>query len=152
MSNVSSIYDRLRTVMSTALPTHIELANPYVIDADADLNFEKGYAIGFADAINSNRFVGCKMSVTRDFVITITRQLFTTDRDIESRITTEKDLLEDHFTVIKEFENNPNLEDSSIVKAIFVQDGGLEFIRVERTDLLMIQSVFNIEYFEDLTL
>lgn len=153
MSNISTAYDTIRTTIAGILPDHVELSNPYFIDRDADLNFTKAWALGFGDGNNSNRQISCHLTIQRDFIFVVTRKIFkTSHRAIDIRIDVEKALFEDQFLVIKELEKNPaiNASSSGIAKIEFVQDGGLEFVRSDRTDLIMIQTIMSLEYFEDL--
>lgn len=150
MSNISTAYTAIRTVMAATLTQHTELANPYFISKEADLIFTKGWAVGLGPGFNTNRNVGCQLSIQRDFVITVTRKLFNTDRDISGRVTVEENLCEDHYLIIKALEQSPvlNASTSGIAKILYVQDGGLEFIRTDRLDLIMFQLITSVEYFE----
>ena len=148
MSKISSIYDELRTLVGTQLSSHTELNNPYDITDDADTMFDKGWAVGLGPASNTQRQVGCNMSVARDFVVTITRRYFTPSRDIANRIAAEKLLFEDQLLVIKDIETNPS--SSNIAKMVFIGDNGLEFLEGDRFGFIILQSTINVEYFEQL--
>ena len=154
MSNISTAYDAIRSAIGTILPDHTELSNPYFVERESDLNFNKAWGLAFGDATNSNRNISCRLSVQRDFIFVITRKIFkTSHRAIDTRIAEEKLLFEDQFLVIQALEKSPviNASSSGIAKIAYVQDGGLEFVRSDQTNLIMIQTIMNLEYFEDLT-
>ena len=151
MSNISTAYDAIRTMIGTTLSTHTELSNPYFVDKDSDLNFTTAWTLGFGAGTNTKRNLNCKLSVQQDLVFVVTRKIFkTTHRTIDVRIETEKSLFEDWTLVISEIESNPTLGSSSISKLEWVQHNGIEFIRSDRTDLIMIQTIISLDYFENL--
>ena len=83
-------------------------------------------------------------------MITLTRAVRGTDRDISARLTTEKALLEDHLTLIKDFEKDPTLDTSS-AKVNYLSDNGINEVFTGAGHFLMIQLTYAIEYFEDLS-
>ena len=151
-TNISSAYDAIESTISTALPTHNELSNPYVPDESNDLMYDAAWGLAFNDGLNLKLLVGCQASISRDFLVVLTRKWQITKRDLSKRKEVEKQLFEDQYSVIKELELSPTLQaSSSITKVEFESDGGLEFVRTGRTDLIMIRTVFNLTYLEDLT-
>lgn len=157
MSAISSAYDNLLTVVQAALPTHKELINPYAPELNDDLTYEAAWGVAFADGINTNRVVGCEISIQRSMLVTLCRKikagtLNRTTETITTRRTAEKNLFEDLYQVINDFENSPTVNNSNpIIKTVYEADSGLEFIRTERHDLIMVRASFRIEYFETLT-
>lgn len=150
-TNISDAYDAIETAISGALTSHNELSNPYAPDESNDLMYDAVWGMAFADGINLKTLIGCQATLSRDFVVTIARKWQITKRDLSKRKTTEKQLFEDQFLVIKELELSPTLQDSdAITKIEYESDGGLEFVRTGRTDLIMIRSVFNLVYLEEL--
>ena len=156
MSAISTAYDNLYAVVASQFPTHCELINPYFPEFNDDLTFEGAWGIALNEGLNTNRVVGCNMSMQRSFIVTLTRRIFAgtlnrTTGTIDARRTTEKQLLEDQIALIKEFETNVTTSGGNpIIATIFESDGGLEFISTERSDLIMLKSIFRIEYFEAL--
>ncbi len=156
MSAISTAYDNLLTVIAAQYPNHMELINPYFPELNDDLTYDAAWGMALSEGTNTNRVVGCQMSMKRAFLVTLTRKIFAgslnrTSGTISERRQTEKQLLEDQILLIKNFETNPLTSDSNpIIGTIFQTDGGLEFIRTERSDLIMLKSIFEIEYFETL--
>ena len=156
MSNISQAYDDIISVIESVLPNHKALINPYRPELNDDLTFEKGWGLTFGSGINTNLQLGCRLSIDRTFGLVLTRKVFagqlqrsinavTVSRD------TEKSLLEDHCLVLKEFETNPTITDSQVItKLVYQGDAGLEFVRTERTDLLILTSQLTLTYFEEL--
>lgn len=156
MSKVSDIYDLLLTQCSTIYPSHVKLINPYIPELNDDVQFEKAWGLVVSNGTNTNRFVDCKLSIERDFILTLTRKIFSgnirSGTAVDEREDKEKLLLEDQFLFIQAIENNATINgDDSIGKIIFQNDAGLEFVKVGRVDLIMIRSVLSVEYFENLT-
>ena len=150
MSKISLIYDAMRTSLTTLLPTHNELVNARQIEQNDTLFLIKGQAVLLADGFNTNRILTCKLSVQRNAIVTISRQVFGTDRDISKKIATEKSLLEDHYIILKEFEKNVTLS-SNVSKISYVSDSGIQEIYTDSLLFLMLQTTFSFEYLEDLT-
>ncbi len=150
MSKISVAYDAIRAAIPAVLPSdYVELANPYFIEKDADLNFKEAWGLAFSSGFNTKRTTGDCKTISRDFVFTITRKFYITQRAIEVRIAEEKQIFEDQTLVINELEKNPDLDSAGITKILYVQDGGLEFLRGgSSTNIVMIQTIMNMEYFE----
>jgi len=145
MSKISTVYDEIRALIPANLSGYTELNNPYTITDEADLNFDKGYAVGLGAGTNTNRLLSCAMSISRDFVLTLTKRMFLTNRDITNRIIAEKALFEDQITLVKKFELATS---SAISKIEYVSDNGLEFLEADRFGILVLQFVVRVEYFE----
>jgi hypothetical protein len=89
--------------------------------------------------------VSCYATISRDFVVTLTKRMFLTNRDISNRILAEKALFEDQITLIKKLELATS---QAISKIEFVSDNGLEFLEADRFGILVLQFVLRVEYFE----
>jgi hypothetical protein len=156
MSAISTAYDNLLAVIAAEFPNHVELINPYFPEINDDLTFDAAWGMALNEGNNTNRVIGCEMSMERSFLVTLTRKIYAgslnrTSGTIAARRTTEKLLLEDQIALIKEFETNPQTSGGNpIIATVFESDGGLEFVRTERSDLIMLKSIFRIEYFETL--
>lgn len=156
MSAISSAYDNLLTVVQAALPSHKELINPYVPEMNDELTYESAWGVAFQEGLNTNRVVGCEISIRRTMLVTICRKIFAgtlnrTSDSITRRRTAEKALFEDLYQVINDLEHSPTTNNSNpIIKTVYQADSGLEFVRTERHDLIMVRASFELEYFEHL--
>jgi len=160
MSAISQAYDAIETVVTTALPSAsgwAQLINPYVPEANDDLTYEKAWGIAFGPGQNTNRQVGCDVSIQRSFTVTLCRKTYagTLNRapeQLSARKTAEKALFEDLKIIINDLEKSPTTNSSNpIIKTSYVTDSGLEFVRGDSQNLLMIRAEFQTEYFEVLT-
>ena len=144
------MYDALTTIITTALPTHKELNNPYFPENDAEIQYDAAFGLAYAGGLNVN---GNPRSGNeqrqRDFIITLTKRKFATSRDKTSRITAEKDLMEDWTTMVDAIAEAPRLgTPSPVQQAFYVSDDGVEFLRLDRnrSNILLIRTVIQVEY------
>ena len=150
MSKISTLYDAFRTRLSVVLPTHKELVNVQTIEDNDELFLSKGQNFHLDVGQNTNRILSCKLSVARQAVVTITRAVRGHERDIEERVTTTKDILEDQFLVIQDFEKDPTIG-SEVSKILYLNDGGMQEVFTGAGHYLMIRTTFELEYIEDLS-
>jgi hypothetical protein len=156
MSNISTAYDEIAALLSSTLPTHKEMINPYLPELNDDITYDKSFGLAFGEGINTNLQLACRMSIDRNMRVILTRKIFSgnlmrgTDA-LTVRKNAEKNLFEDQFLVIKAMEESPTITDSGVItKCVFQSDSGLEFARIDRIDLIMITSTFVLSYFEQL--
>lgn len=149
MSSISTIYDTLRTRMAAVFPSHKELPYNQTITFNDGLFLTQGWSVYLADAINTRRMLSCQLSVRRNVFVTLTRKVFALDRDVSTRVTAEKSLLEDHFLLVKDIEKDADLAGTA-AKVEYQNDLGIQTIFSEQMHYIYIQSVFSVEYFENL--
>lgn len=150
MSNITDIYNAIVTQVATLFPNKRELSDSLIIDNNDELALEDGYGIYFGPATNTLRQIGCKFSIRRDIIITLTQSVRAGHKSITKIQTAEKALLENHFTLINDFSKNENIG-AVVSKRDYISDTGLERVFGERRNFIMIESIFAIEYFEDFT-
>jgi hypothetical protein len=156
MSAISDIYDAIASEITTALPSHRELNNPYFPENDAELSYDTAYGLAFAEGSNllTNPRSGVEVR-NRNFIVTLTRRKFATSRDRASRKTAEKNLLEDWTTLMDAFAEAPRLGNPSLVQQFFYSsDDGIEFLSLDRnrTNILLIRTNMTVEYEQIVTL
>jgi len=150
MSNISTAFDNFKTRLSTLLPSHVELTNPYSVEQNTEGALNQGYGVILGPGSNSKRLVGCKLSVVRSFNLVLTRKFYAQELNITGKETTAKDLFEDQKLVIADTEKNPTIGSSAIAKIEYESDNGLEFVLTEADNYLKLETVFKVEYFETL--
>lgn len=152
MSAVSEIYDAMIAKINTELPAYKQLPDPYDPEANNNLYLTKGFGLAIGGADNTERFVSCKQSILREFIVIMTKRINVTDHATTKRDTLVKDLLEDQITLIKAIEADSDLG-GSCVKATFISDGGIEIFESPdaKARYAVITSSYDIEYLEDLT-
>lgn len=149
MSNISTVYDAMITRIAAKLTTHLRLPNPYKPNENSELFLKQGYGVALGPALNTNRLVACKLSIERQFFVSISRKYFALESSATNKASTEKQLLEDQLLLIQDFESDPTLNGSAF-KTVYVSDNGIEYVFGEKDQFLIINSVFSIEYLEAL--
>lgn len=151
MSKIADAYNAMITRVSTLLPSHVRLPNVYRVPQNPDPYLSQGYGIQLGSAQNTNRNLGCKLSVERQMVVVISRKFYAREYDPEEKATTEKQLFEDQFLVIKDMEKDPTLN-NTVMMTKYLSDTGIQFVDAENKEQYMfIESTFSVEYLEDLT-
>lgn len=147
MTQISTIYDAIDTLIQTQLTTYTRIPNPYDPPENASLLLRRGYGIGVADGANTERQVGCSLSIARIFQILLINQITTTDHNMSARETIEKNLMEDQYKIVKAFEQNPSLS-ASTMKVKYISDTGLEFLETDDQKYFIVTTAFEAEYLE----
>ncbi len=153
MSKISDIYDQLETKVTAALPTHKELSNPYFPETTADLGYEKAYGIGFGAGSNDEERDEVKSeSKSQDFLLSLTRRIFARKKDTDSRKSAEKGLMEDQRVITDLIAKDKFLGDCKLIlKALYITHDGIESVRVDRQDIIIVRSLIRIQYQEKTT-
>lgn len=147
MSAITTIFDSISSLLATTYPSHLLLVNPWELDLNDNLLLNQGVGFYFGSGINTNRVLDCKLSISREIIIRLTRVQRGTDRDITIRQSTEKLLLEDQKTLISSLEADPTIN-NLVSKLVWDSDGGIEFVYPDRISYLYIESRFTMEYLE----
>lgn len=148
MTKISQIYDLLLDTIKGELPNHRELSNPYFPETSDDLTYEAAIGLGFGAGQNTFGNINANIqTLTRDFILSICRKQYITHRATALRASTEKALMEDLQLVLRKLEEDSHLgEPALIADARYQNDGGVEFVRVERDDLIIIRANISVEY------
>jgi hypothetical protein len=150
MSKITEIRDNLQTLIETALPGMVQIPNPYELEKTANIILRKGYGIAFGPATNTERQLGCQLSIEREFAVILTKEVTATDHDSSGREAIEKAIFEEQYLLIKAIEQSPDLSGSAS-RARYLSDNGLEYVGLENSRYFVLQSTFACEYFEQLT-
>lgn len=148
MSKASDIFDLLDTLVSTTLPTHQELANPYFIDDAAEINFEKGYTVAYSAGSNLDKIRNARIVATqRSYDILLTRKLYGFKKSISYRKSIERLLFDDQAAIIAAIVADNQLgAPTTVVIARYSADEGIEFIGQDREDILLLRTTVEVEY------
>jgi hypothetical protein len=144
-TEITTIYDTLVTRVSTLLSGHKRISNPYALGQNNDQILEKGWGISVGPAVNTNRLVGGKVSVSREFGVHITRKFFARELDAVKKASTEKDLLEDLELVIDDIEQNSTLSGGNYLTK-YLSDSGIVQVRDDNDSILSISLLLTVEY------
>lgn len=128
MSTISTIHDTLLSTLSSVLPpTYRQLPNPYEIEDNNELFLTQGYGVAIGAGSRTDRLINCSASWERNFNIILVNQVTTTDHDITAKQTIAKNLLEDHYAVFINLENNASLSSLTINSQVD-SDSGIQFV------------------------
>ena len=147
MSTISTAYDKIVTEMTTLYPSHRRLTNPYQVEQNVEKFLEQGWGISVQAGLNTERQLSCRLSVQRTVNLILSRKFFARELNVESKADTEKLILEDHFSLLENFEKDHTL-DGTVTNFKYVSDSGIEFVFAEKNQYLVLTSVYEMEYFE----
>jgi hypothetical protein len=153
MTNISIIYDAIDSFLIANFPDHKKMDNPYSPDLNNDKILNKGFGFYLGAANNSNRVLDCSISIERQVLIHLTRVNRGTERDVSIRQNAEKELLEDHRLLLNNIlkDNSLSSTESIISRFEYQTDNGIEFVFSERGNFLLLTSIFDLEYIENIT-
>lgn len=142
---IENIYDQLVTAIDGLLTDYTRLPNPYQIEANTYLHLRQGYGIAIGPAVDTEREIGCKMYWERNFGIVLVRKLGATQNNTAARVLIEKDILNDHDTIVKYFYNNQTLGGYT-AKIRVDGDSGISFIDASDLKFLTMEVSIFVEY------
>lgn len=148
MSKISDAYQALRDELKVLFPAKIELTNANEIDKNTENARINGFGVRIGPARNTNRNTSDCLSVERDMTVILTKRTFVQQLDIDSKVDKNKELLEEHFKVIKKYEAEPTLGSTNITKFIYDSDNGIENIVPGEEKFIKIEINYKMEYFE----
>ena len=153
MSTISNAYDKIITRLSTILPSHTRLTNPYAPEQNIERTLTQGYGLVMGSGERVPREIGCsnRYFVRRDFIVVLARKFFAKELNVEAKASVEKQLTEDLNLLVKDFENSVDLNENQVFDFTYVGDGGIESVFADKDNFLMIRATFRIEYHENLT-
>ena len=150
MSIISSAYEAIETKLDSLFSaTHKKINYPQVIENNDTLTLARGYGFYISFSSNTEKMVSCQLSLLREVNILLTIVNRGTHLDTNIRETAEKQLLEDQFTLIKALEKEPTVQDQ-LAYFKFSSDNGIEQVFDDKSNYLVIESTFLMEYFENL--
>lgn len=149
MSKVSDVYQAYLTKIGTLLPSHSRLSNPYKPDENPSILIKQGYGLQLGPGTNTNRNMGCSLSVRREFTVVITRLYLAREDDGAAKAVTEKQLLEDAVLIQLDVERDPTIN-STATSSFYISDGGIEYVSNDTDRFLKTEIKFESEYFENL--
>jgi len=148
-TRISSAYDAMITRIEAVLTSHKRLPNPYAVDRNKEVYLERGYGLTIGPA-SGQRNILQKVTVSREFGLILTRKFRARPDDEEAKAEVEKELMEDQMLVIKDFEQNSNLNDS-VTTVSYVSDSGISSVFPDKGQFLVLETTFQATYLEPLT-
>lgn len=148
MAVVSEIFDSVKDLIGTCLDGYKELENPFIPEDNASNLWNKAFGVAFANGSNLELFAGCsKISCQRAFAISLVNKLNVTQNNIDKKDNQQKSIIEDMMKIKACFEGCPTL-DSICTKAVFVADGGVEFIDGQRGKYFLVEAAIDVTFFD----
>lgn len=152
MSKISDIFDDMNSEIAALLPGATQFPDVLSLDTQPTGYLTFGFGVVFGPAVNTNRELGCKLSIQRSMAVVLTRLIGATDTDTGAFSAAQKQILEDQFLLIRNWEQEVTLANGK-AKILFSGDGGLEVLSTQDQAgrFFVLTSDFSVEYFEDIT-
>lgn len=144
MTRISEIYDALISYIGTAYPTRVRLHDTIDIGANTDLQMKNGIGIRFDSADLTTRNVQAQVSFKRSIALIFTNIVEGIDTDNTARDVTFKKLFEDQLIFLSALKENSIIPETTN----FAGDNGVLEVPTDRRSLLMLETIFTVEYFE----
>lgn len=153
MSKISDLHAALKSRLLALFPIvdgFVQLTNPYNVAANTITALEKGWGLAIGPGLNTNRQLSCQLSIGRSMIVVLTRQFFANELDVDAKESGELLLMEDQFKVINDFESEPTIN-KTVAKSNFISDEGIKRVFETKDQYMKLESVFEMEYLENLT-
>jgi len=151
MSAISTIYSsvvsRIETVLDVSTNGYRRIPNPYSVVDNAELNLRKGYGLAILPATNQEVQLNCKISISRQSEIILTRLYTGDDENAQTRAALELLLLEDQYKLINNIEQDASVSTSGLIMK-FTGDSGIEYVSGESSRFFMLRTQFSLDYME----
>lgn len=148
MTVVGDIYDAVISAIAAELPTFARIPNPYAIDENTALILKKAYGLAIGAGSNTQRYVGCLATWERLFTISLITQVVNTENNASGRANVEKDIDDARDTLFKAFESTYATLSGTVIKAVVLDDTGIQYIDGQQAKFLAIEISLGVEYQE----
>ncbi len=149
-TKITAIHDAIVSRIHSNLSSYLQLPNPYILEENPQSYLKLGFGVAVGDGERTDRVIGCQVSWKRTFIVTLVNYVTTTDSNTTIRENIAKSILEDHFTLLKQFEKAASLSNNAI-DAIVVADSGIKFAIIQGSPYFIVEIQLEVEYLEDLT-
>lgn len=147
MSNITTIYNSLISMMTTVFPNKMRLSDAQISENNDEMALADGWSLYIGAGTNTNRTFDCNYSLSRDVSITLTKAFYGGHKATTILDTTSIALLEELHTLI-DYNLNNQIAGTNIAFN-FIGDNGLERVFGESKTFIMIKANFQVEYFEN---
>lgn len=145
MSKVSTIYDTLLTTLATLLSGKTRIPNTYAIEENPMQYLEDSWGLRI-DPENPAASEFCRFSRLRTFTVILCREVFADEFDTTNNDTAVKALLEDVYTLQKDFMNPDQIGiESNIEKIDMGGTGPIVSLIGSNKNFIFIEVYFNIQ-------
>lgn len=145
MSKVSTIYDTLLTTIPAILPNKKRIPNTYSIEENPTQFLENSWGLRI-DPESPAPSEFCTFSRNRTFTVILCREVIADEFDTSANDTAVKALLEDVYTLQKDFMNSDQIGiESSIEKIDMAGTGPIISLIGSNKNFIFIEVLFNIQ-------
>lgn len=150
MSSISTIYDTILSTLGTMFSTRTRIPNPYIIEENPIQLLRNGYGLKILqEAPATSEF--CRFSRSRSLAITISKEVLSTELQTSAYDATVKALLEDAYTIQKDFLNPDQLGiESDIERIEMAGTGPIELLKGDKINILSMDILFIVQVTDDL--
>jgi hypothetical protein len=149
MSRISSIHDAMITRLDALFPNHRRLPDAYQVDRNPSRFLDQGYAVTIGAASNRGGLLSQQMQVTREMSVVLTRKSVSLESDAAKYAADQLTLMEDQLLLIKDMETDTTVNTTAAMVE-FTSDSGITSIGDRSSPHLVIETQFQVTYFEDL--
>lgn len=150
MSNFSTLYDAIVTRIETVLPNHTRFPNPYKVEENSETLLRQGWGVALNGASNTNRELSCRVSIRRDFTVSISRKFYALESNVDNKESVEKQLIEDMILLIQDFYDNTALPGALGIVG-YQSDAGINYVFTAKDNFLVLPITFSVESFETIS-
>lgn len=148
MSILSSTLDAMISKMGTLFPQHTRLPNPYSLDQNPEPYLAEGFGILLGSG-SENRVAQSSVGIKRRISVVQTRSFIAVDSDPTVKEATEKLLIEDQMTLLKDLEQDLTLG-GVVLNIAYASDGGIQSVYSNQKQFLKIETQFSVIYIESI--
>jgi len=142
---ISNVYDDILTELGTIFPNKIRIPNPYALAGNPSTFMRDSYGLRVDSGTPVPRDF-CVFSRFRNFTVVLTREVLTTDIQTTPTDNAVKAMLEDLYTLQKEFLGADQFGSSANVDITNVGAfSGIEFFNFEKRNFINAEISFSIQ-------
>lgn len=152
MSAITTVYDAMVTRVSAVLTSGngwLQIPNAYDIPSNAKGFLRQGFGVSLGSGTNSKLQLCNTLTVDRRIIVSLSREVFKTDGDVDGYATVAKQLFEDLKLVIADFETNVTLNTGTLF-CEYLSDTGIQAIESDDYSGMYISADFKVQIFENL--
>lgn len=147
LSKASDAYDNLLTLLGTVLLSTdgwLQIPNGFDIPSNASGFLRQGYGVAINGGVNDKLVLCSELSTNRKYTLSIAREVFKTDGDATGYGTVAKQLMDDLFVAISEFEENTTF------RINYESDTGIQPIENGDFSGMYVSATISVQMIEDL--
>ena len=150
MSNISTIYDKIRQQIGLLFPTKTEIPNPYSLPDNMGQLLENGWGLIIGEGSLGSINVYCLDSEIRSFTVVLTKLVYNLDGTNTRIVADSKAILEDIRTIKNDLLAYDQITIPDVIQKVeFQSASGIEFAGSDKFNLFSATITFGIEYTEN---